>query len=465
MRVPKIILLLIICIFIFDVIEAKIQKKRHHGLRDAIKKRTDRHDAKDPDPPQDPAQDTAQDTTQGTPAPDQTANSLNAPSNGNADPAQGTDPATTGPTCRYQERDGTCQATCARANSATDAAKIQTPCADSTLTCCFTEETTNWCSRGHQAGSCITPAACAALNTAAAPHHTSSNLCRGAANAANKCCLSGIDKTEGFDTSTLNTLVDIPTNINSDLTSAAISFQKSAMGDPGVRCSTDACLGCCESESSITRNNLVDMDVGPFNLRVFRPFGEAVKQVFEDVLTARPELFWYVSTAGSFCCRPVKQDGHAIVGTFSNHAWGAAVDLFYGATNDRQGDNKAQQGLLDLVPFFNAKKLFWGGGFRNEDSMHFEASKQAVIEWGCSGAYASTGFPATIGRVGGVPCPAGGTSGETADNSDSPAAAGGTVGGDGQDTYADASTDPNSTPDASATPQADPAAAVDPANV
>jgi len=308
------------------------------------------------------------------------------------------------PTCRYQERDGQCLAACDAANSATDATKIQTPCADSSLTCCMTEPTATWCSRGHQPGVCMSAADCTTANTDATPHHTSSGLCHGA-NSALICCLAGVDKTPNFDTSTMNTLIHTDTSsVNTGLKSATIAFQKKALGDPGVQCSSDACLGCCPSQSPITTANLVMMDVGPFNLNVFKPFGDTLKLVFEDVLAARPELFWYLKTAGSFCCRPVKHNGHALVGSFSNHAWGAAVDLYYGPTIDAQGDSMSQQALFDLVPFFNTRKLFWGGGFGLEDSMHFEASQDLVVDWGCSGAYTRSNADTAANTVGGVSC-------------------------------------------------------------
>jgi len=41
--------------------------------------------------------------------------------------------------------------------------------------------------------------------------------------------------------------------------------------------------------------------------------------------------------------------------------------------------------------------------------MHFEASQEAIVEWGCSGAYSSTGFTASRNRVGSVQCPADGS--------------------------------------------------------
>jgi len=270
----------------------------------------------------------------------------------------------------------------------------------------------------------MSESACTTANTDADPHHTSSGLCHGA-NGALKCCLAGVDKTAGFDTSTMNHLIHTDTSsVNAGLHSATIAFQKKALGDPGVACSSDACLGCCDSQSPITRANLVDMDVGPFNLRVFKPFGEALKGVFEDVLASRPELFWYLKTAGSFCCRPVKHNGHALVGSFSNHAWGAAVDLYYGASIDAQGDGMSQQALFDLVPFFNAKKLFWGGGFGLEDSMHFEASQDLVVDWGCDGGYTRSSTDSTANTVGGVSCDA-----RTAQNDDG-GATGGEYGGE-----------------------------------
>jgi len=243
---------------------------------------------------------------------------------------------------------------------------------------------------------------CEGLNTETTPHHFSSDLCGGA---EMKCCLSGSDRPAGFEPASLEELVDIPPTVNGELVCPDVTFHKTVLGDPGVECTTDKCLDCCESKSSITNANLVDMDVGPFNLRVFRPFGEVVKLVFADILLARPELFWHVKSAGAFCCRPTKFNSDAVVGTYSNHAWGTAFDLFFGADSAVLDDEKTQRGLLDIAAFFNKRNIFWGAGFRKEDSMHFQASEQLLVEWGCSGAYESSGFAAVENQIGGVQCP------------------------------------------------------------
>jgi hypothetical protein len=171
-----------------------------------------------------------------------------------------------------------------------------------------------------------------------------------------------------------------------DLTQSGMTFQTSILGDPGAACRTAACVGCgCRATSRLIRDNLERMDVGPFTVTTLRPFGILFKQVMEEVKTARPELFWGLRTAGSSCCRPPKIRGVVKEGSLSNHAWGAAIDVYYGPSNDVQGDNKAQDGLLALSRYMNDKKIYWGAAFTVEDAMHFEPSKQLLIEWVCTG--------------------------------------------------------------------------------
>ena len=52
---------------------------------------------------------------------------------------------------------------------------------------------------------------------------------------------------------------------------------------------------------------------------------------------------------------------------------------------DVRGDRKSQYALNVIVPIFNKHKWYWGGSFPTEDSMHFEVSKEKLLEWHNSG--------------------------------------------------------------------------------
>jgi hypothetical protein len=67
--------------------------------------------------------------------------------------------------------------------------------------------------------------------------------------------------------------------------------------------------------------------------------------------------------------------------SFSNHSWGTAIDLFFGAAAVPQGAQKTARGCLRLAPFFNKHGWYWGAGFsgRSVDSMHFELAEETIV--------------------------------------------------------------------------------------
>jgi hypothetical protein len=67
--------------------------------------------------------------------------------------------------------------------------------------------------------------------------------------------------------------------------------------------------------------------------------------------------------------------------SFSNHSWGTAIDLFFGAAAVPQGAQKTARGCLQLAPFFNKHGWYWGAGFsgRSVDSMHFELAEETIL--------------------------------------------------------------------------------------
>jgi hypothetical protein len=81
------------------------------------------------------------------------------------------------------------------------------------------------------------------------------------------------------------------------------------------------------------------------------------------------------------CARLVRGSHDSI----SNHSWGTAIDLRLNGILDRRGDNRVQQGLVDIAPIFNQHGWFWGAGFGTEDAMHFEISDELIRKWSVDG--------------------------------------------------------------------------------
>ncbi|WP_444464691.1 beta strand repeat-containing protein [Rhodobacter capsulatus] len=163
--------------------------------------------------------------------------------------------------------------------------------------------------------------------------------------------------------------------INAGLTSPSSSFMQSVLGTPNVAAGTP---------SSAVQALLVTRDVDPsadtVSVTGIRQAVESLAMVIRNAFEEIPGLAGHLNTAGMLNVR-------FIAGTtvFSNHSWGAAVDLYFGPTNDDYGDNMIQQGLALLIPYFNQAGWYSGAGYAavgsTEDSMHFEVSVELLQRW------------------------------------------------------------------------------------
>ena len=119
-----------------------------------------------------------------------------------------------------------------------------------------------------------------------------------------------------------------------------------------------------------------DIDVGPFKVTGLNVAVAFLKDVFAEAKEHIPEVVARVKTAGMLCVR----HKHGNTNSFSNHSWGAAIDLFFGADVVDQGRRKTHRGNLLLAPFFNKHGWYWGAGFSGQsvDSMHFELAEQTI---------------------------------------------------------------------------------------
>jgi D-alanyl-D-alanine carboxypeptidase len=164
-------------------------------------------------------------------------------------------------------------------------------------------------------------------------------------------------------------------SLNPVLKSPPPSYVKSVLGLPGEL--SDNC-------SPVTNSNLkklmVTASVGPFRVTGLRPAVSAIRRVFDQVKTDKPDLYQQLGTEGMLCVRKVRGRSD-----FSNHSWGTAIDIKINNQLDARGDQKTQVGLKELYPYFQAEGFYWGAAFSTEDSMHFEASQQLLEEWKSSG--------------------------------------------------------------------------------
>lgn len=94
-----------------------------------------------------------------------------------------------------------------------------------------------------------------------------------------------------------------------------------------------------------------------------------------------PALLRRIGTAGAICCRLIKRAGGGCASSWSNHAFGFAVDMKMDGILDAHGDGCIHKPLFDIAPYFNKYKLYWGAAFSSEDAMHFEVSAQLAATW------------------------------------------------------------------------------------
>lgn len=122
---------------------------------------------------------------------------------------------------------------------------------------------------------------------------------------------------------------------------------------------------------------LVTRNVGPFRVTGHVKAVESLELIFRQVKAQDPVLYASLGTAGMLCARLVRGSQVA----WSNHSFGCAIDITINGQLDRRGDDRVQQGLLDLYPFFYRNGWYWGAEYRTEDGMHFEVSNELFTKW------------------------------------------------------------------------------------
>jgi len=108
-----------------------------------------------------------------------------------------------------------------------------------------------------------------------------------------------------------------------------------------------------------------------------------IKEIYSDI-------YLKLGTAGMRSVR--LQRGKNPTKRISNHSWGIAIDLTIDGLLDPYKDDKAQYGLAIITPIFNKHRWYWGGAYKpgkdnkgrlysKEDAMHFEVSREMLLEW------------------------------------------------------------------------------------
>jgi hypothetical protein len=173
-------------------------------------------------------------------------------------------------------------------------------------------------------------------------------------------------------------LSDIDKNINIGFSSASSAFLNKLLGPP-------------------TSKEINDMthhvDVGPFEVEGLDSATNSLREIMNVVKRDYPDLYTRLSNDGMRVVRSISGSKSS-----SLHSWGIAIDIRVDGIKDIRFNDKALYGLTLIAPIFHEHGWYWGGAFRdkekkkgsgvywsNEDSMHFEVSKEKLLEWAQGG--------------------------------------------------------------------------------
>lgn len=169
-------------------------------------------------------------------------------------------------------------------------------------------------------------------------------------------------------------LEDINWSINDGLHSAHGKFVESLLGSP-----------TSDKVRLLTRFE----DVGPFKVEGLIPAIDSLKQILAVVKNKYPDLYPRLTHDGMRVVRKISNSSSK-----SLHSWGIAIDIRVDKVKDVRFNDQALYGLTLIAPIFHDHGWYWGGAFRdqetkkgsgvywsNEDSMHFEVSKEKLLEW------------------------------------------------------------------------------------
>lgn len=180
--------------------------------------------------------------------------------------------------------------------------------------------------------------------------------------------------------------INVPNNVNISLTVAGPDFMLSLLGRPREKLTQD--------DLPITNKSLaalmVTANVGPFSTTGLRPAVESLTKVMADIAKEQPKVYSALRPYGMLVVRNMRPNPRKPKAPLkiSNHAWGTAIDLLLNKKLDPYNNGKTFYGLTLIAPIFNRHGWFWGGRYRtSEDAMHFEVSKEKLLEWQKAGLF------------------------------------------------------------------------------
>jgi hypothetical protein len=164
--------------------------------------------------------------------------------------------------------------------------------------------------------------------------------------------------------------------VNAGLQAVDNDYMRRALGEP--RPELDYTQDCKPVTNPRMRNRMKSTVGLPFRANGFGPAVDSLALVFAEIKTKHSDVYASITTAGMLCCR--LQRSKRATRKVSNHSWGTAIDLGFGAVDPR-GDGKTYFGLALIAPIFHQYGWYWGATFGTEDAMHFEASKGLIDQW------------------------------------------------------------------------------------
>ena len=166
------------------------------------------------------------------------------------------------------------------------------------------------------------------------------------------------------------------------------------VGDPGYP--------CFPVTNPTLDSLLVTYNVGPFCARLIRPAAFSLKAGLAALRSDKPDLYELLS-AYHYCCRYIAGST-----SFSNHAFGGAVDFLIDNQLDPVNDGLCQVGLIDIYPYLHARGWYWmAGRSSGDDSMHYEVSAQQFAAWEADGSSLdpNTPWPLPVSPISPASCP------------------------------------------------------------
>lgn len=152
-------------------------------------------------------------------------------------------------------------------------------------------------------------------------------------------------------------------------------------------------LGQPKGELSETCNDNLASDIvlrlketrhfGNFQATGIKPALDSLSAIIDKLKVEKPNLYNVVGAPGMLCVRLRRPTSGIHSSKASNHSWGTAIDISISGKVDTRPDGLVQQGIAELIPYFNGQGWFSGVGFRNaEDDTHFEIADEtkAVLD-------------------------------------------------------------------------------------